>query len=158
MISLSDFNAYNYATGYLLHMGFPTPIRLCTHSTVTALSETWTHGDFELTPVAESNVGPRELKITLGDTNFTYGATFQSNWTPGLVCEVWLIYFLSTVKTAKLFTGELIGPVIGDDLVTVTASIARYGREVVPRVPFISENSFARGSEVKLGNNVYVIQ
>lgn len=157
-ISLADFSRYTYSTGYLLHLGFSTPIRLCTNRTVTTLGYTWAQGDFTISDVAETTIGPQSLKITLGDTRFTYSQTFLNEWARGIACDLYLVYFLDSVKTEQIFAGELLGPVIGNDIVEATAGIARYGKEQTPRIPFTSDYSISRGDEITIGSVTYVIE
>lgn len=156
-ITAADFDRFTYSTGYLLEMGFSTPIRLCTNRSVTVLGYDWTHGDFTLSDVEEGVIGPQSLKITLGDTNFTYSQTFLTQWTPGITCNIYVIYFLDTVKTEQMFSGELIGPVVGNNMVEITASLAQFGREETPRISFISPYSIQRGKEITVNGTTYVI-
>ena len=117
----------------------------------------WVHGDFELSGVEEGPIGPQSLNIALGDSEFTYSQTFLDEWAPGIACNLWLIYFLDDTETEQIFSGELIGPVIGNNMVQVTAAISQFGREETPRIPHTSAYSISRGDEIAVNGTTYVI-
>lgn len=160
MISQDTLRRLNHSTGDLLSIAFDPALKLSSYGHIAVLGDGWLPGDFEVSGLQEGEHGIESIQITLGDPDFSLAWRVREEWRPGIDCEWHLLYFGSTGwETDLLFSGQLEKPRIGNrGTVDFEARVASADTAWVPRVPFESSHSLARGAEVVLNGTTYRIE
>ena len=159
MISTQTLRQLAHRKGQLIYLGLSPDVRLCSRGHVDALGQSWTPAGLTVEP----QVGPhgvQSITISLDDTDYTWSARLRREFVAGIACQWYLIYsgpagwewqqfFSGTIDAVKI-------PARGD--VKLIARVATGDTAVVPRVPFYSPHSLARGSERVINGTTYRVE
>ena len=147
--------------GYLIYIGFDTPLRLCTFKDVV-----WDGHSWSLSPCDVSLAGPDRASIQLDNSSNVASSLILNEGINGKEIKIWVVYFDSTGAATDpylFFEGTGDGADLTDPLFAVVMAVAGSKNNLYhPRKRICEATGFhylpEPGQVVSWGNNRVVLE
>lgn len=108
--------------GYLVEIGFASPVRLSTMGDITWSGTTWLAADVKVSGISQDGKGANKAALALGNTDSTFGALVLNEGIADRPIRIWAIYAgaTATPDAVQVFDGVGDGADISPDKVAVT--------------------------------------
>ena len=152
--------------GYLVYLGFDSPLRLCSWDDVSYDGHTWSRADVEIKSFKTDDKGQQNISLVLGNNNYEISAIVLSEGVNGKVIKVWAVYFDSSGSATDPY-GLFSGKGDGCDLskmtsVTINAATVGAATWFSPRKRICESSGFhylpSPGTVIKWGDTTLVLE
>jgi len=127
--------------GYLIELGYSTPIRLSTIGSVSYATYNWTSADAKVSGIKQDGKGNNSASLTLGNTDNFYSALILNEGASDIPVSIYAVYAGAHGDAVQVFSGVADGAEIATDNVTMTLVAQANKTLFCPRV-FISTPVF----------------